>query len=187
MRIGTVPRHKRHRGDRGHSLVVSAACLEHRLVGPSAAGNDANHRAALRADRLLRARREADLGRALVLVVRDDHGVVAGATRKGTAVADLGLDRGAHGSLGHGHQGKDVAHSEGGCCEGKLGTMVDGRGGCINLGQNGKHYSHRLLHRVLSLGRRSKMRFGYVDKHLVDIAVFTELDWMFLDHRQKAQ
>lgn len=90
-----------------------AASLEHGLVGPAATGDDADHGAAVRAHGLLRSRGEADLGGALVLVVGDEDGVVARATGEGAAVSDLGLDGGAHGTLGHGAQGHDVTHGEG--------------------------------------------------------------------------
>lgn len=95
--------------------MVRTAGLEHGLVGPAAAGDDADHGAALRAQGLLGPGGEADLGGALVLVVGDEDGVVARAAGEGAAVADLGLDRGAHGSLGHGAQGHDVSNGEGGC------------------------------------------------------------------------
>lgn len=95
--------------------MVSAPGLEHGLVGPSAAGDDADHGAAVRADGLLGARGQAELGGALLLVVRDEDGVVAGAAGEGAAVADLGLDGGADGTLGHGAHGHDVADGEGGC------------------------------------------------------------------------
>lgn len=96
-----------------NSLVVCAAGLQHGLVGPAAAGDNPDHGAALGAHGLLGAGGEADLRGALVLVVRDDHGVVAGAAGECAAVADFGLHRRAHGSLGHGAQGEDVAHGEG--------------------------------------------------------------------------
>ena len=94
--------------------MVRASGLEHGLVGTASAGDNADHGTALRAHRLLRPRREADLGGALVLVVGDDHGVVAGAAGEGSAVSDLGLDRGADGTLGHRPQRHDVTHRQGG-------------------------------------------------------------------------
>jgi len=94
--------------------VVSAPGLEHGLVGTAPAGDDAHHGAAVGADGLLGAGREAELGGALVLVVGDEDGVVAGAAGEGAAVADLGLDGGADGSLRHHANGHDVAHGQGG-------------------------------------------------------------------------
>lgn len=70
-------------------LVVGAPGLEHGLVSPSTAGDDTDHGSALRTNRLLGPRRQADLAGALVLVVRDDHRVVAGATRERATVTDL--------------------------------------------------------------------------------------------------
>lgn len=118
----TRERKRRTREDKGgdtlrsrlDSLVVRAPGLEHGLVGPASAGDDANHGAAVGADRLLGAGGEAELGGALVLVVGDEDGVVAGAAGEGAAVADLGLDGGADSTLGHHAQGHDVAHGEGG-------------------------------------------------------------------------
>lgn len=69
----------------------------------------------------------AHLARALVLVVGDDHGVVTRAAGERAAVTDLGLDGRDHGTLRHGAEGKDVAHSEGRCM--MLASVV-GRDGC---------------------------------------------------------
>mmetsp|Transcript_6582 Transcript_6582/g.19367 ORF Transcript_6582/g.19367 Transcript_6582/m.19367 type:complete len:231 (+) Transcript_6582:247-939(+) len=101
-------------------LVVRAARLEHRFVRPAAARDDANHGAALGLDGLLAARQEAELRRALLLVVRHDDRVVARAPRERAAVAEARLGVADHRALGDRGDGEDVADREL-----RLGAAVD--------------------------------------------------------------
>ena len=53
-------------------------------------------------------------GRAVVGVVADDNGVVAGGAGEDAAVANVVLDVADNGTLGDGAEGEDVADNEGG-------------------------------------------------------------------------
>ena len=90
-------------------LVVRVAGLEQRLVRAAATGDDTDHRAARRAQRLLHARRQLHARLALVGVVADDGRVVAARTRKRTTVAGLVLDVADDRTLGHLADGQHVA------------------------------------------------------------------------------
>lgn len=99
-------------------LMLGARGLEERLVGTAAAGDDADHAAGAAQDDLLGARGQLDTGLALIGVVSDDGDVVAGGAAQGAAVANLLLNVGHDGTLGHGAQGQNVADGEGGLLAG---------------------------------------------------------------------
>ena len=93
-------------------FVVGGASLQHGLVGTTATGDDAEHGTARAGDGLLGAGRQLDLGDALVGVVRDDGGVVAGAPGERASVAELALEVAHDGTLGEVADGQDVADGE---------------------------------------------------------------------------
>jgi len=101
-------------------LVVSTASLEHRLIGTSTTGNEANHGAARGLHSLLHTRRKTDAGGAVSLVVGDDGGVVAGGTSDATSVTGLLLNVADDGTLGDRGEVEHVADSQL-----SLGTTVD--------------------------------------------------------------
>lgn len=90
-------------------LVVRVAGLEQGLVRAAATGDDTDHGAARRAQRLLHARRQLHARLALVGVVADDGRVVAARTRQRTTVAGLVLDVADDRTLGHLADGQHVA------------------------------------------------------------------------------
>jgi hypothetical protein len=93
-------------------LVERTAGLEQGLVGAAAAGDEADHGAALVGQGLLAAGGQAHAGHASLLVLGDDDGVVAGSTGHLAAIAGLGLDVADDGTFGDGGQGQDVADGE---------------------------------------------------------------------------
>ena len=96
----------------GLVLVVGASGLQHGLVDPATAGDDADHGAIRRRNHLLRARRQLDARTLRVGVVADDGGVVAAGARQLAAVARLLLEVGDDGALGHGADGHDVTDGQ---------------------------------------------------------------------------
>ena len=101
-------------------LVVGATSLEDGLVSASAAGNEADHGAALGGDGLLAARRKADARQALLGVLGHDDGVVARGASHLAAVAHLGLNVADGRALGNGSNGENVAN-----CQLSLLALVD--------------------------------------------------------------
>lgn len=94
------------------SLVVSSASLQHGLVGTTATSDDAEHGTARAGDGLLGAGGQLDLSDALVGVVRDDGGVVAGASGEGASVAELAFEVAHDRTFGEVADGQHVADSE---------------------------------------------------------------------------
>ncbi|PPQ84883.1 hypothetical protein CVT25_004626 [Psilocybe cyanescens] len=95
-------------------LVERTPRLQQRLVDPSSARNNANRRARIARDRLLRARRQPDAGLVVVGRASDDGSVVARRAGERTAVAGLLLDVADDGSLGALRDGDHVADGQGG-------------------------------------------------------------------------
>lgn len=93
-------------------LVLSARCLEHRLVCPSTTSNNTNHTAHCALDDLLGTTGELDSRLALVRVVADDGHVVARSSAQRTPVTHLLLDIGDDGTFGNGAKREDVSNVE---------------------------------------------------------------------------
>lgn len=93
-------------------FMVCAPGLEHGLVDAAAAGDDADHGAGKGGDDFFRARGQLQPRLALVGVVADDDGVVAGGAREHAAVPRLLFDVGDDRALGHGREGEDVADGQ---------------------------------------------------------------------------
>ena len=93
-------------------LVVRAASLQQRLVKATTTGDEADHGTALVGQRLLHARRQADLGPASVFVVGDDDTVSARAAGEHATVSRAVLDVADHGSLRDLVQGEHVADGD---------------------------------------------------------------------------
>jgi len=95
-------------------LVVGASGLQQRLVGTSTTGDDSDLGTHVGRDGLLTTGWQAETGGSLVFVVGHDDGEGAGATGKGTAISELGLDVAHDGALRDLVQWKDVANGQGG-------------------------------------------------------------------------
>jgi len=93
-------------------FVVRASSFHDRLLGTSSASNNADHTAAVRVDRLLHARRQADASRVRISIVRDDGGVVAGSTSNSTTVSVSFLNVTNNSTFGHSTNGKNVANGQ---------------------------------------------------------------------------
>ena len=96
----------------GLVLVVRASGLQHGLVDPTSAGDDANHGPVGRRDDLLGAGRQLNPGALGVGVVGDDGGVVAGCSGQLASVSGLLFEVRDDGSLGHHTDGHDVADGQ---------------------------------------------------------------------------
>jgi hypothetical protein len=96
-------------------LVVSTAGLQDGLVGTSTASHQANHSAALVADGLLRAGRQADSADSLIGVLRHNDGIVAGRAAHLATVANLLLNVANDSTFGDLSDGQDVSNSKNGC------------------------------------------------------------------------
>lgn len=112
-----VHRHTASRGPRvalDAELVVRTTSLHDGLVGTATTGNDTDHSAAVRRERLLGARGEANAGAVSISVVREDGGIVARSAGKSTAVADLLLNVADNGTLGESLERDNVTDGEAG-------------------------------------------------------------------------
>lgn len=85
---------------------------QQRLVGTATTGNDADHATRSGVDDLLGTRGKLDTGLALIGVVANNGDVATRVTAESTTVADLLLDVGDNGTLGHLTDGQDVADSQ---------------------------------------------------------------------------
>ena len=85
---------------------------QERLVGTATTGNNTNHTTGVGVDDLLSTGGELDAGLALIVVVSDNGDVVAGGAAQSSAVANLLLDIGNDGTLGHLTHGENVADGE---------------------------------------------------------------------------
>ena len=86
--------------------------LQDRFIDTSASSDDTDHSSRSAGNNLLCARRELQSGLSLIGIMSNDDDIVSRCASQGTAVADLLLDVGYDGSLGHGAQGEDVADGQ---------------------------------------------------------------------------
>merc|ERR1719153_342068 len=91
---------------------VGSAGLQQRLVDSSSTGDDADHRAVGRRNRLFRSRWQFHFRPAHIRVVGDDGGVVAGSSGQFAAISQLLLQLADDGSLRHGADGHHVADGQ---------------------------------------------------------------------------
>ena len=95
--------------DKGYSGVSRT---QQRLVSSATTGNDADHSSGSGVDDLLGARGQLDAGLALVGVVADNGDVATRVAAQSATVANLLLDVGDNGTLGHLTDGQDVADGQ---------------------------------------------------------------------------
>ena len=94
------------------SLVVGVAGLQDGFVRSGTAGDDADHGSAATHNGLANAGRKSHSGLLAVLRVANDDGRAAGRASKHSTVAELGLNVGDNGALGHDINGEDVYDSQ---------------------------------------------------------------------------